>query len=184
MAAADKLPQCSLHISWDSRTQVFLCKCCYAFCQAKKGAVWRSRCMWQTAGCHKVPPFGPGRPSTHLFRMSPELPKGLSLLCCLWVKTLHGWPPADFTGVNATSYAENVVGELGLAATPSRQPLHCEGLPFLRQEELQLVFLMSVSPFLFFWHEFLPTANRCLAKERKCSIFTGTGNKGQKDPLQ
>lgn len=38
--------------------------------------------------------------------------------------------------------------------------------------------------FFFFWHKCIPSANHCLARERKCSIFTGTDNKCQKDPLQ
>lgn len=43
-----------------------------------------------------------------------------------------------------------MIGELGLAATPSGQPLHCAVLPFLRQDELHFIFLISVSPFFFF----------------------------------
>lgn len=180
VAAADKLPRHFLLVSEGSSWDGF-----YAG-RKQNWIVWRLGRVWQPAGCQKVLPLDrEGKPSTDHFRVSPELQKALSLLCYLWVETLeHSWAPIDFTVVNA-ELCIKCAWELVLAATPSRQPLHRAELPFLRQEELHLIFLISVSPFsALSWHKFIPTANHSFAQERKWSIFTGTGNKCQREPLQ
>lgn len=177
VAAADKLPRCSLLVSegssWDE------------FCTGRKLS-WIVGRVWQPAGCQKVLPLDrEGKPSTDHFRVSPELQKGLSLQCYLWVETLElSWAPIDFTVVNA-ELCMKCAWELLLAATPSRQTFHWAELPFLRQEELHLIFLISVSPFFVLsWHNIMPSANQCFAEGRKWSIFTGTGDKCQREPLQ
>lgn len=180
VAAANKLPRRFLLVpegsSWDG----------FYTGRKQNSIVCRLRCEWQPAGCQKVLPLDrEGKPSTDHFRVSPELQKGLSFLCYLWVETLeHSWAPIDFAVVNVERCIK-CAWELVLAATPSRQPLHWAELPFRRQEELHLIFLISVSAFFVFsWHKFIPTANHSFAKERKWSIFTGTGNKCQREPLQ
>lgn len=141
VAAADKLPQLFLLVSegssWDG------------FCTGRKQnwAVWRlcvaASCMSQSS------PLGQEGQTKHWsLQREPRASERFVLLCYLWVEPLeHSWAPMDFTAVTA-ELCTKCAWELLLAATPSRQPLHPAQLPFLRQHELHLIFLISVSPFL------------------------------------
>lgn len=98
---------------------------------------------------------------------------------------ISGWKhcTTDFPAGSATSCAQNVVGEPGIAATPSSidRPVRCAAL----SETTGVTSHFSKISFSFFvclWHKYISTANHSLAKERKCSVFTGTGNKCEKKP--
>lgn len=180
VAAADKLPLCFLLVSegwsWDG------------FCTGRKQnwAVWKLGRVWQPDWMSQSSPLGQGGQTKHWsFQSEPRTSEGFVLVCYLWVEPLEpSWAPIDFTAVNA-ELCTKCAWELLLAAPPSRQPLHPAQLPFLRQQELHLFFLISVSPFcVLSWHKCMPTANHSFAKEGKWSIFTGTGNKCQREPLQ
>lgn len=154
MAAANKLPQSHSPISQGSPLWVFLCQCCDAFCTGRK--------QKKKKGCVE----------TTMCRAASWMSESLLLDRADWTLILSEGaqnfkrvvPSMGFLSENTTQLTSDwfhsgecyqlciKCGQRAWFSCHTFQAaiLPCAVLPCLRQEELHLIFLISVSPFLFF----------------------------------
>lgn len=170
MTVANKLPQCFLHNWWSWWASVFLSKPCDVFftVRKQKRIVQRRRWVWQPARCQKFSSWTE-QAKQGSFQNEPRISAGLVPSVLSLSENTAQLTSSRFH----SSKRYQLCIKCGWRARVGCHAFQaavvvCTVLPFLRQEELHLIFLIPVSPFFFFfffffWCIFNPIPSHCLS---------------------